>query len=191
MKKRKFPENSVCKPCWELKYCPYGHIVEHFPIYYETDTGEKLDTTEAYQRTVEEISSKSNFTISEIHAYAQQLDCLNPESNQYVSQFEPVDVACRIFGHTCPVFFAQSGATETKEGRQEGRHIPRSIMFKVVRRDNHICQLCSEHVRDDEIEFDHIIPVSKGGAATVNNLQLLCRSCNRKKSNSLSELLNI
>ena len=22
----------VCKPCWELKYCPYGRIVELFPI---------------------------------------------------------------------------------------------------------------------------------------------------------------
>ncbi len=24
--------SSVCKPCWELKYCPYGPLVEEFPI---------------------------------------------------------------------------------------------------------------------------------------------------------------
>ena len=23
---------SVCKPCWELKYCPYGPLVENFPL---------------------------------------------------------------------------------------------------------------------------------------------------------------
>lgn len=23
----------VCKPCWELKYCPYGPLVEEFPLY--------------------------------------------------------------------------------------------------------------------------------------------------------------
>jgi hypothetical protein len=23
---------NVCKPCWELKYCPYGPLVETFPI---------------------------------------------------------------------------------------------------------------------------------------------------------------
>lgn len=23
----------VCKPCWELKYCPYGPLVEQFPVY--------------------------------------------------------------------------------------------------------------------------------------------------------------
>ena len=24
--------NHVCKPCWELKYCPYGVLVEQFPV---------------------------------------------------------------------------------------------------------------------------------------------------------------
>src|SRR5688572_13789978 len=23
---------QVCKPCWELKYCPYGPLVEDFPL---------------------------------------------------------------------------------------------------------------------------------------------------------------
>lgn len=28
---------AVCKPCWELKYCPYGPVVEEFPLGDETD----------------------------------------------------------------------------------------------------------------------------------------------------------
>lgn len=28
---------AVCKPCWELKYCPYGPLVEEFPLKEETD----------------------------------------------------------------------------------------------------------------------------------------------------------
>ena len=24
--------NRVCKPCWELKYCPYGSLVEQSPL---------------------------------------------------------------------------------------------------------------------------------------------------------------
>jgi hypothetical protein len=35
--------------------------------------------------------------------------------------------------------------------------------------------------KDENIEYDHIVPVSKGGESTESNLQLLCRSCNRKK----------
>jgi len=31
-KPRKF-DFFVCKPCWELKYCPYGSIVEHYPLF--------------------------------------------------------------------------------------------------------------------------------------------------------------
>ncbi|MDP7666422.1 MAG: HNH endonuclease signature motif containing protein [Candidatus Poseidoniia archaeon] len=35
------------------------------------------------------------------------------------------------------------------------------------------------------MEFDHIIPFSKGGANTYRNIQLLCESCNRDKSDTL------
>lgn len=27
----------ICKPCWELKYCPYGPLVEDFPLKEEPD----------------------------------------------------------------------------------------------------------------------------------------------------------
>lgn len=189
MARKPFPEGSVCKPCWELKYCPYGYLVEYFPLFHVTDTKDKFDTTARYNEVLEELRSKGARTEEEVHEYFQLLSILNPESNDYISQFEPVDIACRIFGHTCPVFFHQSGASETKEPRIDGRHIPRKIMLQVVRRDGHICQSCRINVRDDEIEFDHIIPVAKGGPTTVENLRLLCRSCNRKKSDSLKEHL--
>ena len=33
-----------CKPCWELKYCPYGPLVEDFPLLPPT-----LEMAEAHQ----------------------------------------------------------------------------------------------------------------------------------------------
>lgn len=65
MKKRKFPKNSVCKPCGELKYCPYGHMVEHFPIYHKNVEDQQFDTTEIYQLTVDEINTKSHFIVGD------------------------------------------------------------------------------------------------------------------------------
>jgi len=29
---------AVCKPCWEIKYCPYGPLVEEFPLREERDS---------------------------------------------------------------------------------------------------------------------------------------------------------
>lgn len=46
-----------------------------------------------------------------------------------------------------------------------------------------ICLSCEEHFDYDEMEADHIIPWSKGGKTTLNNGQMLCRVCNRTKSN--------
>jgi len=34
-------------------------------------------------------------------------------------------------------------------------------MLQVVRRDDHVCQICFKYARDDEIEFDHVIPVAR------------------------------
>ena len=34
-------------------------------------------------------------------------------------------------------------------------------------------------------EIDHIFPISKGGKSTYDNLQTLCRRCNKLKGNSI------
>ena len=55
-------------------------------------------------------------------------------------------------------------------------------------RDNYTCKTCraSVHVEPNLLlEVDHIVPVSKGGQSTEENLQTLCWRCNRRKSNKL------
>ena len=36
-----------------------------------------------------------------------------------------------------------------------------------------------------DLQYDHVLPVALGGATTIENLQLLCADCNRRKSDSL------
>lgn len=183
----KFPENSVCKPCWELKYCPYGTMVELFP---SPQKKEDLPLIKkSYLDLIEEIKGlNQNITVEYIQETYERLSHLEPETNKYASQYRE-HVGCIRFGHVCPVFFIQSPYTETIETRRNGRISPK-MMLKVARRDNYICQICYKHVNDDEIEFDHIIPLSKGGPTSVENTQLLCRNCNRVKSDSLHHILH-
>jgi HNH endonuclease len=60
--------------------------------------------------------------------------------------------------------------------------IPKEVQFSVWRRDGGKCVTCGSNER---IEFDHIIPLSKGGSNTVRNIQILCERCNRAKGDSI------
>lgn len=60
--------------------------------------------------------------------------------------------------------------------------IPQDVQDKVWVRDGGKCVFCGSV---ESLEFDHIIPFSKGGANTYRNIQLLCEKCNRQKSNKI------
>jgi hypothetical protein len=60
--------------------------------------------------------------------------------------------------------------------------IPQDVMDKVWNRDKGKCVQCGNQ---EHLEFDHIIPFSKGGATTYRNLQILCKKCNIEKSNKI------
>jgi hypothetical protein len=60
--------------------------------------------------------------------------------------------------------------------------IPRDVVDAVWRRDKGQCVYCGSK---ENLQLDHIIPFSKGGATTFENLQLLCQKCNLKKSNHI------
>jgi len=184
MAKKKY---IICKPCWEIKYCPFGVLVEQFPLI--PDDANLDEIKELYTKTLEGLANGKFKTEKEILWASSRLEFASPMKWERVKEHETTDILCRVYGHVCPVFFVAEPFTETKTERRFGRYIPREIMLKVVRRDGQICQTCHKIVPDNEIEFDHIIPDSKGGQVSVENLRVLCSECNRKKSDSLKELL--
>jgi hypothetical protein len=56
--------------------------------------------------------------------------------------------------------------------------IPERVRHEVWRRDQGQCVDCGSRER---LEFDHIIPVSRGGSNTARNIELRCQACNRRK----------
>ena len=54
--------------------------------------------------------------------------------------------------------------------------------IEVYEKQNGICPICKNHFDITEMEADHITPWSQGGKTDIDNCQMLCRECNRRKS---------
>lgn len=61
--------------------------------------------------------------------------------------------------------------------RRGRRYIAADVRRAVFDRDK-TCRSCGA---DHDLSLDHIIPYSRGGPDTVDNLQVLCRPCNSRK----------
>ena len=89
------------------------------------------------------------------------------------------------FTNACDLdLFIESGFLIEDQGDSKSpekwpsRHIPKEVRDYVFQRDDHKCVDCSS---PENLEIDHILPVSRGGESVAENLALRCRSCNRSK----------
>jgi HNH endonuclease len=62
------------------------------------------------------------------------------------------------------------------------RYVSSDVRKKVYHRDAGRCVICGA---TKGLQYDHIIPVSRGGGNTAENIQLLCQNCNKLKSNKI------
>ncbi len=61
--------------------------------------------------------------------------------------------------------------------------IPEEVRRFVWERDLGRCVRCET---EDDLQFDHVIPFSRGGGNSEENIQILCGRCNREKSNRIA-----
>jgi hypothetical protein len=178
----------VCKPCWELKYCPYGPVVEDFPLLPPTVAW--MEEHNAYLQRCLETGTLGDDPTTPLDdprraKFEKELAEFDPED--YPEEIPAVldEAGCGVFGHLCPVIFVGEPFTETSQARRMSRYIPAAVKMRVARRDNYMCQEpgCGEVLKDYEIEFDHIIPVSRGGSSEEHNIRVTCLKHNRRKGN--------
>lgn len=87
----------------------------------------------------------------------------------------------------------ETGLVETDTDKSKYKHKTSrepsmKLRFEVLKRDNFKCCACGSSPAKDpavELHIDHIIPWSKGGETTRNNLQTLCSICNIGKGNTI------
>jgi len=71
------------------------------------------------------------------------------------------------------------------------RHIPqqtRALSRKnILLRDRNICQFCGHHFPSSELTLDHVMPRSRGGHSSWENLVACCYDCNNRKGSRTPE----
>ena len=74
------------------------------------------------------------------------------------------------------------------EYRRVPEHMTRLTRKNFYLRDHFCCQYCGERFAPPDLTLDHVIPKSRGGPATWENLVTCCKPCNREKGDkSLAE----
>ena len=78
--------------------------------------------------------------------------------------------------------------TDKLERQKNKRDIPLRLRLAILKRDKFRCVLCGRSPATHagvSLHIDHIVPYSKEGTSTIDNLQTLCSECNLGKSDQL------
>ncbi len=100
---------------------------------------------------------------------------LLPEKLQAEAAHEAWQQVCREWQKQRPKIARMGMGTRS-------RYISNRVKGEVWARDSGRCVECGSNV---DLQFDHVIPYSFGGGNHAANIQLLCKSCNLKKSNKI------
>ncbi len=79
--------------------------------------------------------------------------------------------------------FGRGARTRPRRGATSGRYVPADVRLTVWQRDGGRCSFVSEAGRrcpaHERLEFDHVVPVARGGETIAENLRLRCRAHNQ------------
>lgn len=115
------------------------------------------------------------------HAGPNVLNILTARKGQDTFFIADAEIASALVNCLCRVN-NRTATVQDAETTQARRRITREVRNAVWIRDGGLCVECGA---DDYLEFDHVIPVSRGGSNAENNIQLLCRRCNNTKSDRI------
>ena len=74
---------------------------------------------------------------------------------------------------------------------EDNRRSTEDYRLALLSRDNKKCRCCGRELgKGIKLEIDHIVPVKMGGQTTLENLQILCKTCNMEKGVQLISFLN-
>lgn len=163
-------QDSAAAVKWFIKAAEQGNATAQFNLGLAYDLGEGVpqNYVEAYKWANLANAAGLDGAKELRDALAQQMTPSQIEDGQRLASREASKM--------------QNPTNHSFQERQERAAIPSEVRREVWRRDEGKCMKCGSRVN---LEYDHIVPVSKGGSNTARNIELLCQDCNRTKSASI------
>jgi len=77
-------------------------------------------------------------------------------------------------------FIVEISEAEAKRERDKSRELRRSRWWQ-NRLAMGVCHYCNQKFAAEELTMDHLVPISRGGKASRNNVVPACKECNSRK----------
>ena len=162
--------------------------IELLKIYFKIKEGDFIENRHAEIEDVLQRQFERQYTDDKIdhkesihNVYLQEIFDLSYDQFDKFKEYEIVRALARGADIT-ELDTAKYPKSASLKSEVAGRHITQEVKDSVWNRDNGKCRECDSN---QNLEFDHIIPFSKGGSNTYRNIQLLCEPCNRRKSSKI------
>ncbi len=154
---------------------------------YALQSGKRLFDARWKAREVDRLTEKQLKDPVEVvrldkRAYWMFRDCFYWEEEALSAEDVKALVLQRIRKRERQLATAHSLMRAEADGRPVRTPVPVEIRRAVFERDGGRCVQCEGSF---DLQYDHVIPLSLGGATTVANLQLLCADCNTRKGATL------
>jgi 5-methylcytosine-specific restriction endonuclease McrA len=79
----------------------------------------------------------------------------------------------------------RAGIKGRRRARIKANGFERFSLKEILNRDGYRCHICTKRVLPKDLSFDHLIPISKGGPHTRQNVAVAHLSCNKKRAAGL------
>ena len=101
------------KPCWDLNFCPYGKIVEQFPLL-PPSREVSICHNDYLKECLENETYGNNQPLDDNRRklFEKMIAEFKPEDYPEDIPIEIVEWQCSIFGHICPVIFTAEKVAE-------------------------------------------------------------------------------
>lgn len=114
---------NVVKPCKLCGFCPYGQLVEEYPLpaltrAYMIEHNEYMKKALA-EGVFDEENKKDGLPLMTRADAEEEIAAFNPEDYPEEPDEQMEKMSCEVFGHCCPVFYQMELFTEDGEVTEE------------------------------------------------------------------------